>query len=74
MITTTREEEAAEAKLAMDRAYHAWTLADPLYEQECWLTYQAAVERYNALVAEEAGRTERRTVRMPWWREDGGTA
>lgn len=59
-------EEPADAREAMENAYVLWTLADPLYESERWFAYLAAVERYNAIIAEAKGKTELGQVRLPW--------
>ncbi|MCL6443236.1 MAG: hypothetical protein K6T83_07245 [Alicyclobacillus sp.] len=70
-MTMSYHQDAAEAKQAMDNAYLLWSLADPLYEPERWLAYQAAVERYNAIVLEANGRTEYRMVALPWLQANG---
>ena len=62
--------ESIKAKEEMENAYLRWSMADPLYEQERWLAYQAAVERYNAIVAEASGRLGAREVVLPWLQSD----
>lgn len=59
------------AKEEMENAYRRWSIADPLYEPERWLAYQAASERYNAILTEAKGRTEPRTVVLPWLQTNG---
>ncbi|QSO52519.1 hypothetical protein JZ785_00720 [Alicyclobacillus curvatus] len=63
---TNYELDSTQAKKEMENAFARWSMADPLYEQERWLAYQAAVERYNAIVAEASGRSESREVVLPW--------
>ncbi|KPV42061.1 hypothetical protein [Alicyclobacillus ferrooxydans] len=62
--------ESIKAKEEMENAYLRWSMADPLYEQERWLAYQAAVERYNAIVTEASGRLGAREVVLPWLQSD----
>ncbi|QSO46212.1 hypothetical protein [Alicyclobacillus mengziensis] len=62
--------DCTQAKKEMENAFARWSMADPLYEQERWLAYQAAVERYNAILAEANGRSESREVVLPWLRKN----
>lgn len=49
-MTIADEIEQAKAELAS--RYNLWQIADPLYEDSRWLEYQAAISRFNALIAE----------------------